>query len=171
MKIVELDKSKKDSVLPLLFDILHSNMSRIAPSGKSYEDEFSFWISCVSPALDKESRKILLIYDGCVLAGFFQYFVNGGLFMIEEIQLCREYHRTSALGELYAYLVGIIPEDTELVEAYANKSNHRSIAILNHLGLEAIGETDDGSLYRFRGRYKNIPRYKGILKKHREKRF
>ena len=168
MKIVELDKSKKDSVLPLLFDILHSNMSKIAPSGKSYEDEFSSWISCVSPALDKEPRKILLIYDGCVLAGFFQYFVNGGLFMMEEIQLCERYHRTGALGELYAYLAGVIPEDTELVEAYANKSNDRSIAILNHLSLEIIGETDDGSLYRFRGRYANIPRYEGILKKYRK---
>ena len=169
MKIVELDKSKKDSVLPGLFDILHSNMSRIAPSGKSYEDELSFWISCVSPALDKEPRRILLIYDGDVLAGFFQYFVNGGLFMIEEIQLCEKYHRTSALGELYAYLAGAIPADVERVEAYANKSNHRSIALLNHLGLEAIGETDDGSLYHFRGRYESIPRYNGILKKYAEK--
>ena len=171
MKIVELDKSKKDSVLPGLFDILHSNMSRIAPSGKSYEDELSFWMSCVSPALDKEPRKILLIYDGCALAGFLQYFVNGSLFMIEEIQLCERYHRTSALGELYAYLAEVIPEDTQLAEAYAHKSNHRSIAILNHLGLEAIGETDDGSLYHFRGRYENIPRYKGILKKYGKKRF
>ena len=168
MKIVGLDKSKKDSILPALFDILHSNMSRIAPSGKSYEDELSHWLSCVSPALDKEPRRILLIYDGCVLAGFFQYFVNGGLFMIEEIQLCERYHRTGALGELYAYLAGVIPEDTELVEAYAHKSNITSIALLGRLGLEVIGETDDGSLYRFRGRYANIPRYERILKKHRK---
>ena len=166
MKIIELDKSKKDSVLPLLFDILHSNMSKIAPSGKSYEDELSHWLSCVSPALDKEPRKILLIYDGCVLAGFFQYFVNGGRFMMEEIQLRPEYQRTSALGELYAYLAKVIPEDTELVEAYAHKSNARSIALLGRLGLEAIGETEDGSLYHFRGRFENIPKYNGILKKH-----
>ena len=166
MKIIELDKSKKDSVLPLLFDILHSNMSKIAPSGKSYEDEFSSWISCVSPALDKEPRKILLIYDGDELAGFFQYFVNSGLFMMEEIQLCERYHRTGALGELYACLSSVIPEDTELVEAYAHKSNARSIALLGRLGLEAIGETEDGSLYHFRGRFENIPKYNGILKKH-----
>ena len=168
MKITELDKSKKDFVLPQLFDILYSNMSRIAPSGRSYEDELSYWLSCVSPGLEKEPRKILLIYDGDELAGFFQYFVNRGLFMMEEIQLCERYHRTGALGELYAYLAGVIPEETELVEAYAHKSNATSIALLGRLGLEVIGETDDGSLYRFRGRYANIPRYERILKKHRK---
>ena len=159
MKIIELDKSSKESVLPHLFDILHSNMSKIAPTGNSYEDDLNFWLSCVSPSLEKEPRKILLIYDGEILAGFFQYFVNNGLFMMEEIQFCDAYKGSGAFRELYAYLTGIIPENTELVEAYADKVNHKSIEILTHLGLEIIGE--DESFYHFRGRYENILRKYG----------
>ena len=161
MKIIELDKSQKGSVLPHLFDILHSNMSKIAPTGNSYEEDLSFWLSCVSPALDKEPRRILLIYDGEILAGFFQYFVNNGLFMMEEIQFCDAYKGSGAFRELYAYLTGVIPENTELVEAYANKSNYKSIEILRHLGLEIIGDNKNGVSYHFRGRYENILRKYG----------
>lgn len=161
MIIKELDKSRKDSVLPLLFDILHANMSRIAPTGKSYEEDRSLWLSCVSPALEKEPRRILLIYDGDEIAGFFQYFVNNGLFMMEEIQLRDRYKGTGVFGELYAYLTSIIPKDTEFVEAYANKGNHKSIAVLKHLGLEVIGENKNGISYHFRGRYENILRRYG----------
>ena len=161
MKIIELDKSLKDSVLPHLFEILHSNMSKIAPTGNSYEEDLSFWLSCVSPELEKEPRRILLLYDGEEIAGFFQYFVNNGLFMMEEIQFCDAYKGSGAFRELYAYLTGIIPENTELVEAYANKSNYKSIGILRHLGLEIIGENKTGKSYHFRGRYENILRKYG----------
>lgn len=156
MKIKELDKSRKDEVLPVLFGILHANMSKIAPTDNSYEKDLSFWLSCVSSELEKEPRRILLIYDGDEIAGFFQYFVNNGLFMMEEIQLRDRYKGTGVFGELYAYLTRIIPEDTEFVEAYANKSNHKSIAVLTHLGLEIIGENKNGISYHFRGRYETI---------------
>ena len=159
--IRELDKSQKDAVLPLLFDILHANMSKIAPTGNSYEEDLAFWLSCVSPALEKEPRRILLLYDGDEIAGFFQYFVNNGLFMMEEIQFRDRYQGTGVFSELYAYLIRIIPRDTEFVEAYANKGNHKSIAVLNHLGLEIVGENKSGISYHFRGRYETILRRYG----------
>ena len=159
--IRELDKSQKDAVLPLLFDILHANMNKIAPTGNSYEEDLAFWLSCVSPALEKDPRRILLLYDGDEIAGFFQYFVNNGLFMMEEIQFRDRYQGTGVFGELYAYLTRIIPKDTEFVEAYANKGNHKSIAVLNHLGLEIIGENKNGISYHFRGRYETILRRYG----------
>ena len=159
--IRELDKFQKDAVLPLLFDILHANMSKIAPTGNSYEEDLAFWLSCVSPALEKEPRRILLLYDGDEIAGFFQYFVNNGLFMMEEIQFRDRYQGTGVFSELYAYLIRIIPRDTEFVEAYANKGNHKSIAVLNHLGLEIVGENKNGISYHFRGRYETILRRYG----------
>ena len=161
MKIAELDKSHKDSVLPLLFAIMHANMSKIAPTGNSYEEDLSFWLSCVSHELEKEPRRILLLYDGEEIAGFFQYFVNNGLFMMEEIQFCDAYKGSGAFRELFVYLTSVIPENTELVEAYANKSNYKSIGILRHLGLEIIGENKNGKSYHFRGRYENILRKYG----------
>ena len=159
--IRELDKFQKDAVLPLLFDILHANMSKIAPTGNSYEEDLAFWLSCVSPALEKDPRRILLLYDGDEIAGFFQYFVNNGLFMMEEIQFRDRYQGTGVFSELYAYLIRIIPRDTEFVEAYANKGNHKSIAVLNHLGLEIVGENKNGISYHFRGRYETILRRYG----------
>ena len=161
MKIVELDKSRKDLILPQLFAIMHTNMSEIAPIGNSYEENLSFWLSCVSSELEKESRRILLIYDGDEIAGFFQYFVNNGLFMMEAIQLRDRYKGTGVFGELYAYLTRVLPKDTEFVEAYANKGNHKSIAVLNHLGLEIVGENKSGISYHFRGRYETILRRYG----------
>ena len=80
---------------------------------------------------------------------------------MEEIQLRDRYKGTGVFGKLYAYLTRIIPEDTELVEAYANKSNHKSIAVLHHLGLEIVGENKNGISYHFRGRYENILRRYG----------
>ena len=161
MKIVELDKSRKDLILPQLFAIMHTNMSKIAPTGNSYEEDLAFWLSCVSPALEKDPRRILLLYDGDEIAGFFQYFVNNGLFMMEEIQFRDRYQGTGVFSKLYAYLTRIIPRDTELVEAYANKSNHKSIAVLHHLGLEIVGENKNGISYHFSGRYENILRRYG----------
>ena len=159
MKIKELDKSLKDSTLPLLFDILYSNMHEISPMGNTYEEELADWISRVSPALEKAPRRILIIYDGDEIVGFFQYFVNNGLFMMEEIQLRDAYKGSGVFRELYTYLTGIIPENTELTEAYADKNNHKSIEILSYLSLEIVEE--DESFYHFRGRYENILRKYG----------
>ena len=58
MKIIELAKSLKDSVLPHLFEILHSNMSKIAPTGNSYEEDYAIWSSCIITAMEKEPRPV-----------------------------------------------------------------------------------------------------------------
>ena len=161
MKIDILRKTDAESVLPELFEILHSNMSRIAPTGNSYEEDFSMWISCIKPALEKEPRQILLLRDKEQLAGYFQYYVNNGIFMMEEIQFRDPYKGTGIFAELYRYLIKVIPEDTIFVEAYANKRNEKSIAVLTHLGLEIIGENKNGISFHFRGRYENLVRRYG----------
>jgi len=161
MKIDILSKADAESVLPELFEILHSNMSRIAPTGNSYEEDFSFWLSCIKLALNKEPRKILLLRDNDRLAGYFQYYVNDGIFMMEEIQFREPYKGAGLFAELYRYLVETLPADTLFVEAYANKRNEKSIAVLTHLGLEVIGENKNGISFHFRGRYKNLVRRYG----------
>ena len=161
MKIDILRKADAESVLPELFEILHSNMSRIAPTGNSYEEDFSMWISCIKPALEKEPRQILLLRDEERLAGYFQYYVINGIFMMEDIQFRDPYKGTGLFAELYRYLVKVIPEDTLSVEAYANKRNEKSIAVLTHLGLEIIGENKNGISFHFRGRYENLVRRYG----------
>ncbi len=161
MRIEFLRKADAESVLPELFDILHANMSRIAPTGNSYDEDFSMWMSCIKPALEKEPRQILLLLDNGRIIGYFQYYVNNGVFMMEDIQFRDAYKGTGIFAELYRYLVKILPEDTLFVEAYANKKNEKSIAVLTHLGLEIIGENKNGISYHFRGRYEELVRRYG----------
>ena len=161
MRIRFLDKTKADEILPELFRILYDNMEPIAPTGDSYEDGLSLWLSCVKPALAREQRQILLLTDGEKIAGFFQYYVNGGVFMMEEIQFRAEYRGTGLFETLYRHLVGIIPADTEFVEAYAHKNNAKSMAVLAHMGLSIIGENKNGISWHYRGRYKTIARRYG----------
>lgn len=156
MRIEFLDKTRADAILPKLYRILYTNMERIAPVGGTYEEGMGFWISCIKPALDNEFRHILLIDDDDDLAGYFQYSVYDGIFMMEDIQFRDEYKGTGLFAALYRYLIAVIPQDTQFVEAYANQSNEKSIRVLTHLGLEVIGENKNGKSWHFRGDYQNL---------------
>ena len=147
-----LPKEKAGEFFPALFDILYRNMSKIAPSGKTFEEEFSEWYGEVFPAfVNKEPRKIIMIRDGGRLIGFFQYYVNETTFMMEEIQFLPEYQGKGVFQKLYAHLAEIVPDDVPFVEAYAHKNNTKSQGILNHMGLQVIGENKNGNSYHFRG--------------------
>lgn len=43
------DKQKIEDILPSLFDILHSNMSVIAPTGNTYDEDMKIWSSNIIP--------------------------------------------------------------------------------------------------------------------------
>lgn len=72
------DKLQIEQLLPDIFQILHSNMSLIAPTNNSYEDDFEMWSSYLIPAIKKEQRQIVLMYVDDTLAGYFQYYVTVG---------------------------------------------------------------------------------------------
>ena len=146
-----LDKSQKEKYLPLLFSLLHANMSKIAPTGNTFEEGYASWYKAVYPALERPERQILLLNDNDKLAGFFQYGVSSSTFVMEEIQFERAYWGTGLFRALYTYLSEIIPENIAFVEANADKRNIKSQNILKHLGLEIIGENKNGISYCFRG--------------------
>ncbi len=146
-----LDKKSADKFLPVLFKILHSNMSVIAPTGNSYEVDFNFWCGAVLTELEKDARQIILIYDDSEIIGYFQYYINAYTFMMEDIQLCKEYQGKGIFQKLYAYLYEVVPHGIRYVEAYASKKNFKSQGVLRHLGLEVIGENKNGLSYHFRG--------------------
>lgn len=146
-----LQKNEATDILPILFKILHSNMSVIAPTENSYVDDYRLWLDAVAPALEKDARHIILIYDDTEIIGYFQYYVNATTFMMEEIQFNKEYHGTGLFRRLYSFLFEIIPQETPYVEAYAHKQNQKSQSILEHLGLQIIGENKNGNSYHFRG--------------------
>lgn len=146
-----LDKKSADKFLPTLFKILHSNMSVIAPTGNSYDEDFNLWHGAVLTELEKDARQIILIYDDSEIVGYFQYYINASTFMMEDIQFCKEYKGKGVFQKLYAYLYEVIPRKIRFVEAYASKMNFKSQGVLHHLGLEVIGENKNGLSYHFRG--------------------
>ena len=130
-------KSEMSILLPKLYEILYSNMSLIAPTGNSYEKDFEIWYSNVYPAMMNTPREIVLMYDENAIIGYFQYYVNGGVFMMDEIQIKREYQGAG-------------------VFSFTSKQNQKSQGILEHLGLDQVGENKNGSCYHYKGDYKKL---------------
>ncbi len=151
-----LNKSDFQTVARQIFDILADNMTMIAPTGNSREEDFVLWYDAVSDVLQREERQIFLIKDNETIVGFFQHYTNADTFMMEEIQFKPEYHGKGVFRELYGFLISHIKEDIKFVEAYANISNSKSTGILERLGLANIGLNKNGRSYHFKGNYSDL---------------
>ena len=60
------EKMKKQDIpifLSEMFDILAENMSKIAPTGNSYDEDYKIWSKCVCPVLREGKRHVILIFD------------------------------------------------------------------------------------------------------------
>jgi len=150
------DKNKLETVLPKLFELLSSNMSIIAPTGNSYDEDYRIWLSNIEPAMQKPQRQIILILCDNDIVGYFQYYINSRTFMMEEIQIEKSYRGTGIFSAFYSWLVYQLPNDIECVEAYAHKKNFKSQGILEHLGLKQLGESKNGNSYHYIGEYINL---------------
>lgn len=151
-----LDKTLKDAWLPRLFDILYHNMKGIVPWADPYDRERDAWLAAVRPAMEKEPRQIILMFAGEQLVGYFQYYVNQGTFMIEEVQILPEYRRTTALPALIRYLMDVLPEDVETVSAYAHKMNLYSQKLIKKLGMEPQKENGGGDYILYLGDFPSV---------------
>ena len=116
-----LDKNEVQRFLPQLFSILHENMSVIAPTGNSYDRDYEIWSDAVAPAMQKENRQIILIFNDETLIGYLQYYTNETTFMIEEAQIKQAHQGRGVLRSAFAYICDYIPPNVLYVEAYANK--------------------------------------------------
>lgn len=146
-----LNKETELNLLEQLFDLLYENMAEIAPSGLSYEAEKQQFLSNVRPAMEKAPRQIVLMYDGDALAGYMQYYINNGIFMVEEIQIRKGFRSTSLFAQLWKFMAGVIPADTQYIEAYADKRNLPSRRLMEKLGMEPVKYCSYSHLLHFRG--------------------
>lgn len=143
-------------VSQILFDILYFNMSIIATTGNEYEEDYLTWYKAVSHELSNKTHKIIIITDDNNIIGYFKYCINNKTFIMEDIQLKKEYHKTGVFQKLYSLLYEIIPKETIFAEAYVSKQNKKSQGILKHLGLSIIGENKNKKSYILRGNYCDI---------------
>ena len=151
-----LEKAALEDILLQLFKILHGNMSLIAPTGGTFEEDFAVWREYIVPALQEERRQMVLMLCGDELAGYFQYDICNDVFMMEEIQIRPEYQGTGLFRELYRWLGDKIPGDVTYVQAYSNKENLKSQGILERLGLRRIGESKSGNSYHYMGKCRGL---------------
>ncbi len=151
-----LNKPDFSTVSNDIFNILADNMTIIAPTGNTREDDYKCWYGSVSDGLNRNERQIILIKYNDNIIGFFQYYINDDTFMMEEIQFKSEYQCKGVFRALYGFVISHIRNDIEIVEAYASISNSKSIGILENFGLINIGLNENGRSYHFKGRYSDL---------------
>lgn len=159
IKFGYLNKPDFPVIAQTIFDILADNMSVIAPTGNSREEDYNSWFDAVSSGLKREERQIILIKSNNKIIGFFQYYINADTFMMEEIQFKPEYQGKGAFRDLYGFVLSNIKIDIQFVEAYANIKNTKSIAILQKLGLSNIGLNKNGRSYHFKGKFSDLVKW------------
>ena len=159
IKFGYLNKPDFPVIAKTIFDILADNMSVIAPTGNSREEDYNSWFDAVSSGLKREERQIILIKSNNKIIGFFQYYINADTFMMEEIQFKPEYQGKGAFRDLYGFVLSNIKIDIQFVEAYANIKNTKSIAILQKLGLLNIGLNKNGRSYHFKGKFSDLVKW------------
>lgn len=147
------DKQNIEDILPCLFDILYSNMSIIAPTGNTYEDDLKEWLSNITPAMQKGPRQIVLMFVDNKLVGYFQYYIFSDSLMMEEIQIRKDYQSTGLFQLFYSWLIKKLPKNIKYVKAYSDKVNYKSQGILEHLGLIKSGEDKNGNFLYYKGDY------------------
>ena len=158
MKIVfeYLNKPDFTALSNEIFNILADNMEVIAPTGNTRAEDYNCWLGCVTDGLKRDERQIILIKDHDNIIGFFQYYTNADTFMMEEIQLKREYHGKGIFRDLYGFIISSIRSDIAFVEAYASINNDKSVGILKKFGLSNIGLNKNGRSFHFKGNYSDL---------------
>ena len=70
-----------------LFSILYENMSQIASTGNSREEDFSFWYDANKDELKNENRHIIVSIqkETNEIVGYFQYSVQNKVLLMEEL--------------------------------------------------------------------------------------
>ncbi len=142
-----------------LFSILYDNMSRISPTGNSREQDFLFWFEANKEELENSNRHIIVsaLKETREIVGYFQYTVQNNVFLMEDIQIRKTYQgKYNIFEKIYGLVLANMREDVDVVEAYANKKNTKSIGILGKLGLSIVGENKNGASYHFRGTYTDL---------------
>ena len=154
-----LAKSDFSVIANEIFNILADNMTIIAPTGNSRDDDFKCWYENIRNSLPKEERQIILIKDNDKIIGYFQYYINTDTFMMEEIQFKPEYQGKGIFRKLYGFVFSNTEKDISFVEAYASINNIKSIGILEKMGLSNIGLNKNGRSYHFKGMYDDLKKW------------
>ena len=140
-----------------MFAILAENMSQIAPTDNSYEEDFACWREATCAAVKESGTQIILFLDAETVIGYLQYRMQDNALYLEEIELRPAYQgKQQIFRQAHQFLIAQIPNEICFVNAVARKENLKSNGILMHLGLHCVGENRSGSSNRYRGTMENL---------------
>lgn len=131
-----------------LFDILADNMTKIAPTGNSREQDFATWVDAVHQRLEREACGVTAFRHAGGIVAYFQYSSRDNILFIEEVEIKSDFQRRyNILGKMIKLLPDIVPPNTRFVRAYANKNNNVSLENLRKAGFEIVGTSKNGRSY------------------------
>ena len=160
-----LSKNEFNKYASKLFSVLYDNMTEIAPTGNSREEDYQSWYKAMCGEMQSDKRHIIVITNGNIkeIIGFFKYSINECVFVMEDIQIKALYRgKYNIFRSLYGFVLEHFNEDICFVETYADKKNTKSLGILEKLGLSVVGENKNGISYHLRGTYEDLVKwYKG----------
>ena len=155
-QFVYADKERLGSLMPQLFDILYDNMAAAYPTGGTREEDYDIWSRFFPGSLEDPARRLILLYQKDQLIGNFQYHLAGGVLFMEDLQVRPEFHGSGLFRAFYGWLTHQLPRETQTVEAFTDKHNHKTQKILEHLGLVNIGENKNGKSFHYQGEYQKL---------------
>ena len=157
-----LSKNEFNKYASELFSVLYDNMTQIAPTGNSREEDYKLWYEAMSNEMQSNKRHIIVISTGNMteIIGFFKYSINECVFVMEDIQIKALYRgKCNIFRSLYGFVLEHICEELCIVEAYADKKNAKSLGILEKLGLAIVGENKNGISYHLRGTFEDLVKW------------
>ncbi len=147
------NRTQEEVILPQMFDILFTNMNKIAPTGDGYAKDKQEWIAYMTSEA-KNNQQIILMYVDEILSGYFQYSIINDTMLIEEIEVTPKFQRTLLFYSFIKYMSSIIPKSVIYIEAYVNKRNENSMVIAKKLGMQIMGENRTETSWHFHGKIK-----------------
>ncbi len=152
-----LQKQDYNEYESMLFEIFYTNMTVLAPTGNSRDEDFRRWSNTFGDAFVKRMEwEIVLIESDGIVIGFFAYSCKDNTFQMQEIQFSEAYKgKYGVFRKLYSFVTEHLPTDLLYVEAYAYKNNAKSIAVLTRLGLTNTEAHPSGRTFHFKGTYED----------------
>lgn len=149
-----MKQREQAEILPQLFGILYANMSQLAPTGCSFEEDQKIWLEYIMAALHSENKQILLMFSDENLAGYSQFTINNDTVIIDEVEIKVRYQRTMMFYKFCQYMVNHLPKNVRWFESYVRKDNDNSISVHESLGMKRTGENLSGTSWHYLGEIK-----------------
>lgn len=145
------NEEKITSLLPEMFDILATNMTKIAKTGNTLEEDWVIWTNAMKEEMKKNNKRWIFAISDRKLIGFmlFRLDYKQSIAYMDEIQIHEKHQGDKVLFPALfgAFLFHKHLKDITYLRSYANKKNIKSNAILNCLGLARVEETERGYKY------------------------